>query len=39
MQLYDSDKVIGLVNRNTFEFELLDPVFDYAGNSGHNQKI
>lgn len=39
MKLYDSNKVIGLVNRNTFEFELLDPVFDYAGNSGHNQII
>lgn len=39
MQLYDSDKVVGAVNRETFEFRLLDPLFDYAGNSTHNQKL
>lgn len=39
MQLYDSDKVIGAVNRETFCFELKDPVFDYAGNSEHNQSV
>lgn len=39
MQLYDSDKVVGAVNRETFEFKLLEPLFDYAGNSSHNQKL
>ena len=32
MQLYDSDKVVGAVNRETFEFKMFDPLFDYAGN-------
>ena len=39
MQLYDSDKVVGAVNRETFEFKMFDPLFDYAGNSSHNQKL
>ena len=39
MQLYDSDKVVGAVNRETFEFKMFDPLFDYAGNSIHNQKL
>ncbi len=39
MQLYDSDKVVGAVNRETFEFKMFDPLFDYAGNSTHNQKL
>lgn len=39
MQLYDSDKVVGAVNRETFEFNMFDPLFDYAGNSSHNQKL
>lgn len=39
MQLYDSDKVVGAVNRETFEFKLCEPLFDYAGNSSHNQKL
>ena len=39
MQLYDSDKVVGAVNRETFEFQLSDPLFHYAGNSTHNQKL
>lgn len=38
MELYDSDQVIGAVDRETFEFQLCGPRFDYAGNSGHNQK-
>lgn len=38
MRLYDSDKTVGLVDRETFEFSLRDPVFLYAGNSSHNQK-
>lgn len=39
MQLYDSDKVVGAVNRETFEFRIFEPLFDYAGNSSHNQKL
>ena len=39
VRLYDSDKTVGLVDRETFEFSLLDPVFPYAGNSAHNQKM
>lgn len=39
MRLYDSDKTVGLVDRETFEFSLLEPVFPYAGNSAHNQKM
>ncbi len=38
MDLYDSDKVVGAVNRETFCFELFDPQFPYAGDSAHNQK-
>lgn len=39
MQLYDSDQVLGAVNRETFEFKLSDPLFGYAGGSSHNQKL
>lgn len=39
MELYDSDKVVGAVNRETFEFKIFEPLFDYAGNSSHNQKL
>ncbi len=38
MRLYDSEQSIGVVNRETFEFELSEPIFPYAGNSKHNQK-
>lgn len=38
MKLYDSDKVVGAVDRETFDFGLYDPLFAYAGNSKHNQK-
>lgn len=38
MLLYDSEKTVGAVNRETFEFELSEPFFPYAGNSAHNQK-
>lgn len=38
MRLYDSEKTVGTVNRETFEFELSEPIFPYAGNSRHNQK-
>ena len=37
--IYDSDKVVGVVNRENFIFELKEPQFDYAGNSNHNQNI
>lgn len=39
LELYDSDKVVGLVDRETFSFRLLEPQFPYAGNSRHNQKM
>lgn len=38
MDLYDSDKIVGAVDRETFIFKLCDPMFAYAGNSTHNQK-
>ena len=38
LELYDSDQVVGAVDRETFEFRLCGPRFDYAGNSRHNQK-
>lgn len=30
MKLYASDKVIGLVSRDTFEFKLMDTIFPYS---------
>lgn len=39
LELYDSDKVVGLVDRETFSFHLCEPQFQYAGNSSHNQKF
>lgn len=39
LKLYDSDKAVGVVNRDNFIFELKEPQFDYAGNSNHNQNI
>ncbi|MCI8983045.1 MAG: SDR family NAD(P)-dependent oxidoreductase [Hungatella sp.] len=36
--LYDSEKVVGLVDRESFRFRLADPLFPYAGNSSHNQR-
>lgn len=39
LQLYDSDRTVGLVNWETFEFSLGEPLFQYAGQSSHNQKI
>lgn len=38
LKLYDSDMVVGAVNRENFTFKLSEPLFDYAGNSLHNQK-
>lgn len=31
LKLYDSDAAVGRVNRDTFAFQLSDPVFPYAG--------
>ena len=39
LELYDSNKVVGLVDRENFSFHLCDPQFQYAGNSQHNQKM
>lgn len=38
LELYDSDKTVGMVDRETFAFRLCDPLFPYAGSSRHNQK-
>ena len=39
LNLYDNEKTVGVVNRETFRFELSDPLFPYAGNSKHNQRM
>lgn len=39
LELYDSNKMVGLVDRENFSFHLCDPQFQYAGNSQHNQKM
>lgn len=39
LQLYDSDKTVGQIDRENFVFELNSPHFPYAGNSKHNQKM
>ncbi len=39
LELYDSSKAAGVVNRENFMFELKEPQFDYAGNLNHNQNI
>ncbi|WP_330585221.1 SDR family NAD(P)-dependent oxidoreductase [Parablautia muri] len=36
--LYDSEKVVGMVDRESFGFRLADPLFPYAGNSSHSQQ-
>jgi len=38
IQLYDNDMTVGIVDRESFEFKLCKPIFNYAGNSNHNQK-
>ena len=38
LELYDSENVVGMVDRETFTFRLVDPLFPYAGNSSHNQR-
>ena len=39
LRLYDSDKTIGAIDGETFEFSLKNSVFEYVGKSAHNQKI
>lgn len=39
LELYDSDKTVGLVDRESFSFRLCEPKFPYAGDSRHNQKM
>ncbi len=39
LELYDSDKVVGIVDRENFIFKMSEPQFSYAGNSKHNQKV
>lgn len=39
LELYDSDQVVGLVDRENFSFHLCGPKFQYAGSSQHNQKM
>ena len=39
LELYDSDKTVGFVDRETFSFHLYEPQFQYAGSSRHNQKM
>ena len=39
LELFDSDKVVGIVDRESFSFKLSEPQFNYAGNSTHNQKV
>lgn len=38
LRLYDSDKTVGAVDRDSFSFKLSDPLFSHAVNSSHNQK-
>ncbi len=39
LNLYDSDKTVGSVNRETFAFTLCDGVFSYADTTAHNQTV
>ena len=38
-ELHKSDKIVGRIDRESFTFKLSNPVFPYAGGSGHNQKL
>ncbi|MGM0111243.1 hypothetical protein IGI52_001561 [Enterococcus sp. DIV0187] len=38
LDLYDSDKTVGHINRESFTFELSDGLFNYSDNSSSNQK-
>ena len=37
LQLYDSDSTLGIVDRETFRFELRPPMLPYADSSTHGQ--
>jgi short-subunit dehydrogenase len=39
MQLYDSDSIVGSIDRETFTFVLSDHKFSYAGTSKNNQQL
>ncbi|MBX4271521.1 SDR family NAD(P)-dependent oxidoreductase [Clostridium estertheticum] len=39
LKLHDSCEVVGAISRESFEFELLSPLFNYAGNPKHNQSV
>lgn len=39
LKLYDSNESVGFVDRESFKFKLSSPLFPYAGNSKHNQKV
>ena len=39
LKLYDSDSTLGIVDRETFQFELRPPMFPYANSSTHNQHL
>ena len=39
LQLYDSDKTLGIVDRETLTFRLCAPQIAYAGNSLRNQNL
>lgn len=38
IKLFDSNQTVGIVDRETFQFRLSPPLFNYAINSKHNQK-
>ena len=38
LKLYDSDSTLGIVDRETFQFELRPPMFPYANSSTRNQR-
>ena len=38
LRLYDSDCTLGIVDRETFQFELRSPLFSYANGSARNQR-
>jgi len=38
LALYDSEQTVGAVNGETLAFTLRAPIFDYTGDSLHNQK-
>lgn len=38
LELYDSENVVGMVDRESFRFWLTEPLFPYAGNSSYHQK-